>query len=630
MRYSTLQAAAAGAVTTVCALLLLIIVLARLRRNQRTLKESEARLHLAVSVADLGAFEVDFRSEAGFFSPELRRILGYGPDERITLDLLNSRIKGPGVFAEAHGRPDEVREVRFVRPDGGTRWIQTKVRTFQTGQGSATPPNRLVGVVRDVTARREAEERLRERQATLGGFFEANAVYLSVMELAEDDFVYLHPNRKMAELFGCARPEEIEGRSGRDLDIAPGDIARWVALFRDCHTRQKPMTIEHSLSVGGRQTGWYIATVSPIHTGAYGRPRFAMAAVDITSRKLSEERLRESEARLRAAQAAGRVGVFEHEIASGRMQWDPCIRSIWAVPPQQVITYDLLLAGVHPDDREPTGAALEQAMDPAGNGEFETEFRVIGITDGIERWVSMAGRVTFNQGLPVLAIGTIQDVTDRKQGEERQTLLMREVDHRAKNSLAVVQAVIRLTRADTIEDFVAAVQGRVEALARSHELLAESKWRGADLRALVTQELRPYAAENPDRVRVTGPDLGVATEAVQCLGMVVHELATNAAKYGALSAKEGTVDVGWTIEAGGRREGGLARTRRPEGRQAGSPRLRVEPYCQRRREPTRRLFGVPLGARRAALRLHGGREPGSAATRRASDRGGRGSLVRVT
>ncbi len=135
------------------------------------------------------------------------------------------------------------------------------------------------------------------------------------------------------------------------------------------------------------------------------------------------------------------------------------------------------------------------------------------------------------------------DVTARRAAAERQVLLAREVDHRAKNALAVVQSVVRLTKATDIGAYVQAVEGRVAALARAHTLLAEDRWRGAALRAIVEEELAAHRGRG--RVAVAGPALRLRPEAVQPLSMVLHELATNAATYGALSVPYGRLEIAW-------------------------------------------------------------------------------------
>ena len=135
----------------------------------------------------------------------------------------------------------------------------------------------------------------------------------------------------------------------------------------------------------------------------------------------------------------------------------------------------------------------------------------------------------------------------RRVAEERQELLTREVDHRARNALAVVQSIVRLSRATTIQDYVEVVEGRISALARAHVLLSGSRWLGADLRRLVSEELAPYCIHDADKIMTAGPDVVLEPATAQVIAVALHELSTNAAKYGALSVKSGRVVLNWEL-----------------------------------------------------------------------------------
>jgi two-component sensor histidine kinase/ActR/RegA family two-component response regulator len=133
-----------------------------------------------------------------------------------------------------------------------------------------------------------------------------------------------------------------------------------------------------------------------------------------------------------------------------------------------------------------------------------------------------------------------------EQAIERQKLLAREVDHRAKNAFAVIQSIVSLTRRRTPQDFAAAIQGRITAMARAHRLLSETHWDGADLASLIRDELAPY--REGARAKFEGPHVMLAPSAAQTIAIAIHELATNAAKYGALSVLEGKVSVAWRMD----------------------------------------------------------------------------------
>lgn len=210
----------------------------------------------------------------------------------------------------------------------------------------------------------------------------------------------------------------------------------------------------------------------------------------------------------------------------------------------------------HPEDREADAKAFRVAM--ASTGEYQTEKRYLR-KDGSVAWVLVSVALIPNPASGGLrrTVAAVQDMTERRTAEARQRLLALEVDHRAKNVLAVVQSIVRLTRSEDPRRFAATVEGRVRALARAHELLAREGWRGADLREVVAKEVAPFSGG--DRVRLEGPAIRLSSETVQPLSMTLHELVTNAARHGALSVPEGSLAISWHGEA--REAGGSLRLR---------------------------------------------------------------------
>ena len=257
------------------------------------------------------------------------------------------------------------------------------------------------------------------------------------------------------------------------------------------------------------------------------------------------ERLRQSEERRSLALSAGDMGSWELDVPSGTFQWDDGQYRIFGVEPGAFVpTRESIRNMVHPDDR---GRCTLTDATSGDDMRYQREFRVIRST-GEVRWCFGSVAVTRDErgGLRRLN-GVTVDITDRKRAEERQVLLAREVDHRAKNTLAVVLSVLRLTKAQTTPEFIAIVEGRIHALAATHNLLSATHWEGADLRKIVDEEMAPYHGSRRRRVETSGPSVVLLPATAQAVALAVHELATNAAKYGALSTDTGTLQLAWSV-----------------------------------------------------------------------------------
>src|SRR5206468_1917413 len=208
-----------------------------------------------------------------------------------------------------------------------------------------------------------------------------------------------------------------------------------------------------------------------------------------------------------------------------------------------VATQASVQALLHPDDADELRKAIAQFA--KGVTSYEAEFR-IGRPDGEIRWcVGTAAATVDESGRVVRVSGVTVDITERKRAEERQTLLAREVDHRAKNALALAQSIVRLTRADGVQAYVSAVEGRINALARVHTILSLSSWQGAELSRLIDEELAPYSLGG--QIKLAGSEVQLLPATAQTLALALHELFTNSAKYGALSTRTGRLAIGWQV-----------------------------------------------------------------------------------
>ena len=259
-------------------------------------------------------------------------------------------------------------------------------------------------------------------------------------------------------------------------------------------------------------------------------------------------RLLESEKRRSFALAAGNMGSWDWDLTAGKIVWDEGQHEIYGVVPGEfIVTPEQFKILIVPEDWELLQIGMQSLLE---RGEaHQAEFRVRR-PDGEVRWCeSTAAATRDGEGKVVRVSGVTMDITQRKKAEERQALLAREVDHRAKNAMAIVQSIVRLTKAASKADYVSIIDGRIKALSRAHVLLSNSRWQGADLGKLVNEELAPFRSTHADRIVISGPEILLEPTKAQTLALALHELAANAAKYGALSSASGKLMVRWTLEA---------------------------------------------------------------------------------
>ncbi|MDP8916977.1 MAG: PAS domain-containing protein [Pseudomonadota bacterium] len=305
-------------------------------------------------------------------------------------------------------------------------------------------------------------------------------------------------------------------------------------------------------------------------------------------RRAERERL-QIEARLRMAIEAGRLGAWSFDVPTRTVTWDARTQEMFGVSGNGSLRVEEFLRLIHPEDRRRVSEVGERALDPAGDGRYDVEHRVVR-PDGRTVWVSHDGQVVFDQdGRPVEALGITTDITERKQAELHQQLMVHELNHRVKNTLATVQAIAAQSLRHDADPEAAkrSFTARLIALSRAHDLLTAKSWEGADLAEVVRAAVEPFDGEG--RFDLEGPAVRLSPKAALSLALALHELGTNAAKYGALREAAGRVAVRWSVDDQARRWS-------LEWRESGGPAVRV---------PERRGFGSRLIERGLAGELGG-------------------------
>ncbi len=514
--------------------------------GQRALADSEARFRATFENAAVGVALVDTEGSILRANNSFARMLGYSVDELTTKtfqdlthpdDLANNlSVFGKTLVGETESY---CIEKRYVRQDGGIVWASLTVGCVRTADGGV---DYFVSVVQDITDRKRAEARLAERNAQLD--LAGNIARIG-------SFAYDHATRKLQLSPGCAA---IYGLPAGMLEISRED---WRARVHPDDLQALDVLVRRALTNGDRecvlefrifrdgQVRWIESRVLISYNEA-GRPmRTIGAEIDVTERKYSEQALAERNIQLALAAKAGRVGTYAYDADSEIMRISEGYAAIHGFPEGTTeIARRECLGGVHPSDV----ASVEQSRSEAfreRRREYKVEYRIIR-PDGELRWVETRCFISFSdRGYPHRVVGVSIDITERKRVEEQQRTLLAELDHRVKNALATVSAVVSHTQQESrsVADFVDVLDGRIRSMATTHELLSSHRWQGVSLAELVRRELAPYAS--CANTEMDGPGILLKPEAGQAMATVLHELVTNAAKYGALSTKNGRVSIRW-------------------------------------------------------------------------------------
>jgi len=429
-------------------------------------------------------------------------------------------------------------EYRIVRSCGEVRW--TERRCLISYDGGARP-RRVVGVIIDMTERKRAERALVERDAQLALAAKAARVGCYANDLKTG---LITVSEGYTAIHGLPEGTSETTLSQWRTKVHPDDLEPFDELCeRLFFNRHNDYRYDYRI-IRDDEVRW-IESRGCVSYDEDGQPQQCIGInIDVTERK-------QTEASLSDALAAGQVVAFEWDAASGKSQRSDNAESILGI-----VQAGGFLKQVHPADRR-NFKTLFHNLSPH-NPSYTFTFR-FSRADGRDVWLEEEAKGEFHTTGQLLRIkGLTRDITERIELENHKNGLISELDHRVKNVLATVSAVASRTQetSNSMAEFVAALDGRIKSMAITHELLSSRHWRGIPLAELVHRELAPYATAS--NTHLDGPDIVLRVEAGQMLAMVFHELATNAAKFGAISVKSGRVSVRWKLGCNEHSESGLS------------------------------------------------------------------------
>jgi PAS domain S-box-containing protein len=456
---------------------------------------------------------------------------------------------------------------------GTPKWWDVTVTPIFGADGK---PEKLLSVSRDITASHTAKRELIRSEARFKAYAQAmpNQVWSATPDGQLDwfnDQVYTYSGLAFDDLLGVGWAQMVH----------PDDIGVAAEVWRKALAEATLYQMQFRLRRADGSFRWHIARALPIKDDHGAITRWIGTNTDIDDQKAIERQLTESEQRAATAVDAADIGIWDFDPRTGVLKWDRRCYELFGLTPGKPISYDVFLQGLHPEDRDATNQACVEAMRPDGPLSYDIEYRTIGLDDGIERWISAKGKSEVEDGMVVRFIGTVRDISGLKAAQAHRELLAHELEHRMKNTMAMVSAIATQSfrAAETKEEAQTILGGRLHALNSAHDILTKSNWTGASMPVVIESALAPHLS-GEGRMRISGPDVELTAKQSLSLAMALHELTTNAIKYGALSLASGTIDIHWNYRFSD--EGPVLRF---EWRERGGPAVT---------EPARRGFGSRL------------------------------------
>lgn len=515
----------------------------------RTLSRNAVRwegaefLELAEASAGIGVWDMDLATGMVRGRPQFFRLMGLDPGtEQVPIDVMRA-LRHPddranvvdGFQQSLQERTDYYESEYRILKDGQIRWILGRGRVVRDERGE---PVRYSGVDIDITERKRFEESLRAAEARFLRVFQLAPIAMSISTLQEGR--YIDVNAALLAQAGYSR-EEMIGRTARQLAVYVNedDFSKVRSLLEE-----KGVVKNLEVTLRGKHDARTVLLSADVLE--LGQEQCLLtASVDITERKTVEAQLLQSEQRYRNLVDNANDIVATLDLAGRFTSINPAVERVLGYAPAELI-------GKSPDQLSQRGAAaideplLRRQLQEEGATRYE---RQLCSKDGRALALEVNSKLIYDNGGQPTAVHSIyRDVTERKDAEARQLLLIRELQHRAKNLLAIVQSIVSntLRNSKDVQAVNTTIAGRLQALARAQEFIAAGPGGGAPIGDIVHAELSAFGG----RVSISGPALLAGTAFAQMFAIVVHELATNATKYGSLSVPEGHVDVCWSLKDG--------------------------------------------------------------------------------
>jgi len=538
-----------GAETGVGGILITLTETTQDRKVERDLAASEERLQLALEASGgIGAWDWDIAGDRVYADAPFARLHGVDPELAAQgvkgAELVNaihpddldrvgraraSSLQRPGAFAD---------EYRLLQPDGSARWVYARGHTYHEA-GKAV---RHRGVLVDITDRKRTEAALQVAEADL-------RIAVDAAGLGRWDYQPLTGQRfwdeRCRKIYGLPPGNEDLGAVFEAL-VHPEDLPGLQDAVAAAMDPEGPGAInrEYRIRRGDDGTERWIETFGRAFFESGRCVRFVGVASDVTERKAAATSQMLREATMAMAMDAANVGTWDYDARNDSLTWSERCYAMFGMSADAPVTLETFYDRLNAQDAAAVRSAFDRALDPGVRADFDMEYRAVGRDDRVERWIAAKGKAFFDEsGQALRVVGATVDITERKRLELHLRLLVNELNHRVKNTLATIQAIAAQSfhAARSLPEAKEAFTARIIALSEAHDLLTQENWEGAQLLDVLARLNAVHGGEA--RFDLDGPGVRLSPRSALSLSMALHELATNAAKSGALPTPAGRVRI---------------------------------------------------------------------------------------